>query len=281
MHRSGTSVVAEILAALGVFIGKHRDEHAEALFFQGINEWLFAQVNAAWDRPANIGYLTANREARKLASRVVGCHMKSLAARDYLGWWRYLRWRDPRRLDVPWGWKDPRTTWTLPIWEDVVGSLRTIHVLRHGIDVANSLQAFQTAEFNSQKKNFEYRMSRPGWMRALYCRHIAGDRMAGSLRSMDFTECMDLWKAYVTQARNTARSAGPFLEVRYEDLVETPRETIEKIAEFAGLSPTTANVERAAAMVRPGGAFRYRDSRETIKQAKRYEHELSTAGYEA
>ncbi|MBW1793701.1 MAG: sulfotransferase [Deltaproteobacteria bacterium] len=38
-----------------------------------------------------------------------------------------------------WGWKDPRTTLTLPLWLKLFPKARIIHVIRNGIDSALSL----------------------------------------------------------------------------------------------------------------------------------------------
>ena len=40
MHRAGTSMIADLLRDLGVFMGWRRDIYGEALFFQGLNDWL-------------------------------------------------------------------------------------------------------------------------------------------------------------------------------------------------------------------------------------------------
>lgn len=38
-----------------------------------------------------------------------------------------------------WGWKDPRTSLTLPFWQDLVGDLKTVICVRHPLEVAFSL----------------------------------------------------------------------------------------------------------------------------------------------
>ena len=55
-HRSGTTMLAQMLEELGVFLGRGDQAHHEALFFKRINRWIYSQVNATWDRPDNMSF---------------------------------------------------------------------------------------------------------------------------------------------------------------------------------------------------------------------------------
>ena len=50
-HRSGTTMVVEMLEALGLFVGERKDVNHEALFFVRFNEWLMYRSGATWDHP--------------------------------------------------------------------------------------------------------------------------------------------------------------------------------------------------------------------------------------
>ena len=115
MHRSGTSMVTRMLESLGLFVGARKDSNCEARFFQRINRWLLDQTGSSWDNPQPIHYLVNNREVRAKTSDYIGRFLlKSPRAISFLGWRKYVRHPDVRKLDVPWGWKDPRNTFTLP-----------------------------------------------------------------------------------------------------------------------------------------------------------------------
>jgi len=47
-----------------------------------------------------------------------------------------------------WGWKDPRTCFTLPFWQDILPPMRYIICIRHPVDVAHSKQRFMNCSFD-------------------------------------------------------------------------------------------------------------------------------------
>ena len=51
MHRSGTSMVTNILQKLGLTIGRKLDSNYESLFFQRINIWMMSLLGSSWDCP--------------------------------------------------------------------------------------------------------------------------------------------------------------------------------------------------------------------------------------
>src|SRR3990172_2296953 len=85
MHRSGTSLVAEILRALGVFLGHRLDEHTESIFFTNINDWLLGLAHASWDHPLPFRNLQIDQVIPVLLEETV-CRLRSKRfTKDYLG----------------------------------------------------------------------------------------------------------------------------------------------------------------------------------------------------
>ena len=146
MHRSGTSLLTNILQELGLFIGVQKDSNDESVFFQGINDWLLRSSGASWDYPLPVGLLFERTYLREISREYIESLMTSPRAVSFLGVSKYLRYRSISRMDVPWGWKDPRNTFTLPIWLEIFPNAKIIHVVRHGVDVANSLRTRQESE---------------------------------------------------------------------------------------------------------------------------------------
>ena len=141
MHRSGTSLLARLLREAGLFLGwRLQPDHDEAKFFQGLNNWAMYQATADWDAPGRIDDLLDNARARAAAVDYLRLSVNSPRALEFLGPGRYLRTRGLDRLDAAWGFKDPRSTFTLPLWLDVFPDARVLHVTRHGVDVAQSLR---------------------------------------------------------------------------------------------------------------------------------------------
>lgn len=135
-HRSGTSAVASVLNAIGVYLGSPRDlmkpladnpegfwEHERIV---DINNRTLGVLGRTWDT--------------------------ALPMAD--DWWVRERFEDIRREAIDlvrsefggrplWGWKDPRTALLLPFWADVLTAVEAapayILVIRHPLDVATSL----------------------------------------------------------------------------------------------------------------------------------------------
>lgn len=111
-HRSGTSLVSQIIASLGVDMGSTTG-HWEDPWFLDFNEGLLRSYRASWFEPVMID---------------------SCGAEEVKNIYGYVR-RKPRF----WGWKDPRNSYVLPFWLRLFPKARILWVHRNGIDVANSL----------------------------------------------------------------------------------------------------------------------------------------------
>jgi hypothetical protein len=132
MHRSGTSMVALLLAECGLYLGHERDlmppgpdnpaGFGENLGFVELNERLLAALGGTWDAVPEFapGWLESHdvtllhAEAEQLVQAFAECE--------------------------PWGWKDPRSSITFPFWERVAGPLEVVVCIRDPLEVALSLQ---------------------------------------------------------------------------------------------------------------------------------------------
>ncbi len=142
MHRSGTSMVGGMLAAAGVSMGERliaADRANPRGYFEdaGVVELhgrLFREALPADDGPHVDWGVTASRE-------VEGAALLAHA-------------EDARRLAAslapaagPWGFKDPRTTMALPLWDAVLPDARYLLVYRFPWEVADSMQRGGAPEF--------------------------------------------------------------------------------------------------------------------------------------
>ena len=79
MHRSGTGMLARALHECGVFMGRERSSHDEALFFLRINQRIFRLAHADWDNPGAVRYLLNCQEVR--AELVIPCAARWLRSK--------------------------------------------------------------------------------------------------------------------------------------------------------------------------------------------------------
>ena len=124
MHRSGTSLVAGSLEAAGLYLGNvntwarfNQKGNRENEDIRALNERILARVGASWDRPPR--------------AQVAWSHEDGLDGLDlikpYLNYWG------------PWGFKDPRTVWTIEGWLGILPNPQIVAVVRHPALVAQSL----------------------------------------------------------------------------------------------------------------------------------------------
>jgi hypothetical protein len=220
MHRSGTSLIVRLLRDVGVHMGHRLSRDAEDIFFQKLNRRIYDSVDVRW------GYVMPLLEAMHdpdFVEQQTGLMREALFSPrypwsnvprivDYFGvsLWQLLRLGDV----FAWGWKDPRTTLTFPIWLRIFPRARVVHVLRNGIDVAISTHR------RSQKQQARLRNR---VLRFDYCPV-----------TLDFEYCFQLWEQYVSFVLEHRQliPAGQYLEIRYEDLLVAPARELRKITSF-------------------------------------------------
>src|SRR5436190_10216918 len=115
MHRSGTSLIARLLDELGLFQGAELQEDHESVYFLEVNDLLLKRIGATWDNPGPARGFLHNAQAVDLTSRCLRVDLLSKHAAGFLGRKRPFK-AGLEKLEVPWGWEDPRTVFTLPLW---------------------------------------------------------------------------------------------------------------------------------------------------------------------
>jgi hypothetical protein len=81
MHRSGTSLVTQILARAGVFLGSDRNSHDESYFFRGLNDLVFRAAHAEWDWPLALAPLYADETTCNALMAELEARVRSREAR--------------------------------------------------------------------------------------------------------------------------------------------------------------------------------------------------------
>jgi len=136
-HRSGTSLLAQLLHRAGLFVGDdligadptNPYGHFEDREFVRLHEAVLADNGCTWhvDRPL-LPYLAADRWG----------HMTHLVEKRAL---KHTRW----------GFKDPRSCFFLHAWKHLIPDLKTVVVYRHWADSAYSLERRHAHEMLERK----------------------------------------------------------------------------------------------------------------------------------
>jgi len=267
MHRSGTSMVAGMLSMIGVFMDPdfpfgspgsgmapgsqlRSDGYGESTAFRLLNEAIMARADANW---FDVDPFLAQRDrplfARSSIARLQLATYGSLF-RDHIG----------QHLDAAggrWGWKDPRTSLTLSYWLQLFPHARLVHVRRSDEAIVNSLlrRAAQPSAGPPSPPHFSERAGRLFRSPAQLVNAVgrrAGLKPAPSVTSaslLDRSFCHDLVKRYVGECLRYRGINDRYLEVCYEDVLRDPAATVNRIADFAEISPTLAERQAAVALV--------------------------------
>ena len=276
MHRSGTSLLARQLEALSVFMGKKKEGNHESTFFLNINRWLMAQTGGSWDNPQPIHYLLEHKEERgRVAEYMDRYLLRTPRTISYLGWEKYIHYKSPFALDIPWGWKCPLNTFTLPIWLDLFPNARIIHIYRHGVDVANSLK--QRGRREADPSRFQGLYYKLPILHAI--RPKSGEFIRVRCDSLEGG--LSLWEEYFTEARaHVSALDGRAFELKYETLLCEPEEALKEVTRFCNLTVSDAAIERVAALVQRAYAYAYREKPDLRAFAECVAGRLNACGYQ-
>lgn len=266
MHRSGTRLLDGLLAGLGVFMGADRQADGESVTFMLANEAIFHQCGTFWNEPMPVHYVLSDTELLKHTENVA---RDALEARleQYLG---------PAGLGsigktAGFGWKDPRNTFTLPVWRRIFPGARVVHVLRHGVDVAASLARRHGAALRAATGE--------AVPPALTVIRDHGLGILSSRRGWTLGEALTMWEQYAEKARLECAALGDrALELRYEELVERPAEIVATLARFCGV-PVPESVDPALTGIDASRAFAYRREPALVEFAGSVRGALARFGY--
>jgi hypothetical protein len=251
MHRSGTSMLARTLEQCGLFAGCRQDDNNESLFFQQLNCWIITRCGGEWDNPESIRWLLRNERIGELMRDYIGAYVDSPHLVGFLGLKKYLLYRSLANLDFPWGWKDPRNTFTLELWTRIFPEARVLHIHRHGVDVAHSLKARADSELDRSAAVYRRK-------KVLYNFATKTSGFTNSYRCLELEGGLSLWESYLRAAREHVRRLGErALEFSYEDFLRDPSPLLRKILPFCGIRADEEKIQCAAASLDASRAFAY------------------------
>lgn len=245
-------MITRMLQRLGLFLGAQRDYHDESEFFLHLNQWLLRQSGGSWDHPEPLDTLMGRQEVRDLYVDYMRHMVQTRGRVQFLGWQNALRGQAMLSLSRAWGWKDPRNTFTLPLWLEIFPDAKIVHIVRHGVDVARSLQ-------KRERQQLETSMARHEQRKWLYWFYPKKNGFLDSPRCLSVREGIELWHTYVKRANtHIERLDCPSYTLRYESFLAEPTSSLRRLANFCGLAPDPSAIKACGANVDPSRRFAYR-----------------------
>ena len=269
MHRSGTSLVSRILDDCGVMMGKDLQEDHESLFFIGLNEWIYDNAGASWERPGALSELTTLPAAMEAIEEYVRKRLSSRSSRKYSG--KPLK-NGLFSMEGRWGWKDPRNGPTLPLWRSIWPDMKVIHVIRHGVDVAASLKTRNSAHWEGDVSRFKK------WLPTYSWRSSKSPIMRGQ-RSSTLEGGLSFWSEQLEIESEILAPIEDKHVVRYEELLSSPRDSITKILEYISIEITEEKLTLIEETINPSRAFAFMNNPELLEFAEKNAETLEKHGY--
>jgi Sulfotransferase family len=273
MHRSGTSMLTRILRRQGVFLGHKIQSDDEAMFFVELNRWILRVGGTDWDHPEPALQMLRQKDHVDRIADYLATRMSGIRTHEYLG---------PRlpgaraevgtHLPYLWGFKDPRTSITLPVWLKVFPEAKLLRIQRHGIDVAASLETRQAGPVEKGLGRYAKRVR-------LGLAMPARTHIVGSVRCSSLDGGLGLWSEYES-ALDTYLADVPAertMSLRYEDYLTQFNDLHPRVAQFIGIDPAIP----LPPDIRPdpSRAFAYRTSTRYLDAAKAHAALLERHGY--
>lgn len=275
MHRSGTSMMTRILTHQGIFLGHKRQGDDEALHFLNLNIWMMGLAGVDWDHPLPAAELMSRSEDVDHIARIVRTRLKAPYTFSYLGS-RFIktRGRIDTQLPFDWGFKDPRSSITLPVWMNIFPGARILRMKRHGMDVAASLKTRFDQLRREQVGQYQLgaRLGATMPKRNRVVDHIRCDTVDGGLAIWDeYETTLDGWLTTLPDDQQ--------LTIRYEDYVRDPAGHHQEISQFLGRNVTGGLPD--GIKPDPSRAEAWRSKTELAPIAKANEELLARNGYTA
>jgi hypothetical protein len=205
MHRSGTSLLSRICMAMNVHMGVEQDKHYESIFFQTANDKMLHSAGGSWLNPHF--FIQKIRDPRFMDTMALLAREEIESQAGSFG---------PINSGQLWGWKDPRSTLTLPVWLRIFPNARVIHIIRNGVGVALSLKKRTWRNYLSRSYNDIERIFPVG----------------------SFVKGYNLWNTYLLCIERYSDNLANFYELRYEDLLKKPEIEISALADEIDVSIT-------------------------------------------
>jgi hypothetical protein len=270
MHRSGTTMITKILENLGLFVGDKKEVNQEALFFWEINNWIFDLHTAKPELPHNLQY--TNPKTEQIIIESLQYFVQSNRKKKYLGNLD-KKYKTILELDFPFGWKDPKNTFTLQFWKKIFPNHKIIHVYRNPLD---SISSYIERDLQ-MKNNFEW-----NWKKKFKRAFLITHKFNYNFRLYNVEQGYQLWKEYVGKAISLKKTHENYFEIQYEAFLENPMPILNELCAFCNLNPDAEAITNEIKSIRKDRAYAFIENEEYYNFYKTIKEDdlIQTLGYQ-
>ena len=231
IHRSGTTLLSKIFENNKVFFGTKKDLNNEAIFFQNLNKWLLSSYGISWENPKYIDFEIDENRFNMILFKLENI-LKSRLNFRYLGLKSLIIKNNLLENDFDWGWKDPRSIFSLPFWLKLFPKSKVLILVRHPFDVVNSLitrnKYLLENDIKLQDKIYNYML--------IPFLNVSNYSNLSSNIS-DFDIGMSIYDQYFNQLVLMSEKYNSNIQIiKYEDLVLKKEDVVLKLFDFCKIS---------------------------------------------
>jgi hypothetical protein len=228
---SGSRLLAELVAASGVFMGAHCNESWDSLDWLDLVTYAvrkyYPDYTVLWDPNRE-----PDRELAVLIQNVVDSHLKGFR----------------RDAGARWGWKLCESAYILPILNDCFPGARFIHLIRDGRDVAF---CDHRAPDNAFWRKIYFNTDRIRTYRGLRFTPQAYRRQSPIYNAIHWVNSVTVGRSFGMMLRDR------YLEVRYEDLCRNYPATARRVLAFIGAGDPEGALQATAPKVYTTSVAKY------------------------
>ncbi len=241
MHRSGTSMVANLLRLCGLHLGTATDMLPPALDnpegfwenvnFRNLNDEILVALGGTFDAPPRLPDGWHERGTLDPIREKAGAVLRQLIEAE------------------PWGWKDPRNSLTLPFWSSLLPQMKVVICLRHPLDVALS---------ERRRREQLYAVNRPrvSSLPLYLAAWKVYDQVAGGIFIRpryvpSYRHCLDLWKTYNQEVLASTRPEDRLI-THYDKYFINPEAELRRVLDFLCIHASEELIEKSYSAIMPG-----------------------------
>ena len=273
IHRSGTTLLSKIFENNKIFFGARKDLNNEALFFQNLNKWLLSSYGISWENPKCIDFEIDENRFNMILFKLENI-LKSRLNFRYLGLRSLIIKNDLFELDFDWGWKDPRSIFSLPFWLKLFPKSKVVILVRHPFDVVNSLIARNKYLL---EKDIKLKDKISNYMLIPFLNVSNYSNLSSNIS--DFETGMRVYDCYYNQLILMSEKYNSNIQiVKYEDLVLKKEDVVINLFDFCNMSlndQTNTFIET----IRTDRLYNFKSNKKNIykkysEKIKKYEYSI-------
>ena len=227
MHRSGTSLLSQILMSNNMSVGEKLDVNYESIYFQRINKWLLSCNGSSWDNPTTFNNLD-EKDINILKNKLMNILNNRFTNTLYFGLSNIFMNKSFYKQKNVWGWKDPSNVFTVRVWKELFPNIKIINITRNPLDVSNSLLIRQS---KLQKLDLGFQSNLLSMF--LPVLSINKGNVLSSFKLSSIDDCLTLYDKYLKQMKiNNIMFNDNILNINYDCLLNYPEKELLKIFDF-------------------------------------------------